>query len=282
MTRVQRAVAALAALLVVAIVGAGPAAAEQRTAAGGQTSVVFSYTSTDENGFPHAKDLRLTITRAGQQVYDQPLVTADCPPETCVPFSMIDAPDAGLTVTDLDGDGEPEVLVDLYTGGAHCCETTRILRWDGVSTYTPVDRNWGDPGYHLEDVDGDGMPEFVTADDRFAYAFASYADSAMPIRVLTLRAGRWANVTPKLPKLVSADARHWRTVYLKRRRGTRALGALAAWAADEYRLGHQATVRRFLSGELRAGRLRTLPGWPGKRTFIRTLERRLRAWGYAG
>ena len=35
-----------------------------------------------------------------------------------------------LTVRDLDGDGEPEVLVDLYTGGAHCCFYTVILRFD--------------------------------------------------------------------------------------------------------------------------------------------------------
>ena len=29
-----------------------------------------------------------------------------------------------VTVRDLDGDGEPEVLVDLYSGGAHCCTYT--------------------------------------------------------------------------------------------------------------------------------------------------------------
>ena len=37
-----------------------------------------------------------------------------------------------LKVADLDGDGEPEVLVDTFSGGAHCCLTTRVERWDGT------------------------------------------------------------------------------------------------------------------------------------------------------
>jgi hypothetical protein len=31
-------------------------------------------------------------------------------------------------VRDLDGDGEPEVLVDFYWGGVHCCFYTDVYR----------------------------------------------------------------------------------------------------------------------------------------------------------
>ena len=57
-----------------------------------------------------------------------------------------------LRIIDLDGDGEPEVLVDLYTGGAHCCWATLFLRWDG-HTYRSMQHLWGDPSYDLSDLD---------------------------------------------------------------------------------------------------------------------------------
>src|SRR5581483_10268931 len=76
-----------------------------------------------------------------------------------------------LTIRDLDGDGEPEILVDLYTGGAHCCYWTAILHYDG-HTYRGTAELWGDPGYRLQDLDRDGRPELLTNDDRFAYQFS--------------------------------------------------------------------------------------------------------------
>ena len=65
--------------------------------------------------------------------------------------------DAPLQVVDLDADGEPEVLVDAYTGGAHCCALTEILRFDGAA-YAPAETTWGNFGYALKDLDGDGPP----------------------------------------------------------------------------------------------------------------------------
>jgi hypothetical protein len=41
----------------------------------------------------------------------------------------------------VDADGEPEVVTDLYTGGAHCCDISRILRWDGAR-YVAIDHDW--------------------------------------------------------------------------------------------------------------------------------------------
>jgi hypothetical protein len=269
-----------------ALIAFAPALArgETRTATGGQTTATLTFTQTEQDGLPHYTGLRLAITRAGQAAYDAPLAIKGCEEPFCAPVAaLVGGPGAGspggLTVADLDGDGEPEVVADLFTGGAHCCAVSRILRWTG-STYAAGDRVWGDPAYQLRDVDRDGIPEFVTADDRFAYTFASYAESFLPVRVLSYRAGRWRDVTRTVPKLVRAEAKRLKQTYMKLRRGRSSLGVLAAWAADEYRLGHKKTVGRFLRSELRAGRLRGWSGTPQRRAFIRVLERRLKAWRY--
>jgi hypothetical protein len=117
-------------------------------------------------------------------------------------------PDRGpLAVLDLDGTGEPEVLLDLYSGGAHCCESTRIyFRRSGSGSYGVVSHDWGNSGYRLEDLDGDGRLEFVSADDAFSYAFTSYAASRRPPRIWRFDGKRLAVVTRKFPKLLEEDA----------------------------------------------------------------------------
>src|SRR5436190_4683039 len=106
-----------------------------------------------------AKDVRLEIRRSGETALHATLGR--------------DAPQR-IRARDLDGDGEPEVVVDLYTGGAHCCFYSRIYRYAQPS-YVALRHDWGDLGYRLRDLDHDGVPELVSADDRFAYAFTAYA-----------------------------------------------------------------------------------------------------------
>jgi hypothetical protein len=104
------------------------------------------------------------------------------------------------------------------------------------------------------------------------------------MRLLTFRAGAWSDVTRARPETLRADAARWMKEYKKRRKGTRALGFLAAWVADEYRLGPSGhvTADRFLNAELRAGRLRADRAWPRGKAHVSTLKRRLKAWGYRG
>ena len=161
---------------------------------------------------------------------------------------------------DLDGDGEPEVLVDVSTGGAHCCAVSWVLRWDGA-TYAAVAHNWGDAAYRLQDVDGDGAPEFRSADTRFAYAFTAYAFSGFPVMTLAYRQGVFRDVTRRHEALVRQDARRQMREYRKRRSGRFSLGVLAAWTADQYLLGKRG--RRTGSWRRNAARAGCGPRPPG-------------------
>ncbi len=261
----------VAALLVLPAIAA-PAAAETETASQGAVSATFSYTKTGDFSYD---GMTVQIARAGVVAFDGVAAAPECDPPYCAPGAAAsDQP--SLRVADLDADGEPEVIVDLSTGGAHCCVVADVFRWTGKA-YVSSTRNFADFGYTLD------ATTFVTVDARFAYAFASFADSGMPVRLLTFRGGAWSDVTRAHPDTLTADAARWLKAYKKRRTGTRALGMLAAWVADEYRLGpaRRAVADRFLSAELRAGRLRADQGWPHGKAYISALKRRLRAWGYA-
>jgi hypothetical protein len=269
--------AVLLALLALPLPAAGAQEpAKTETAAAGAVSATFTYRDV---GHGQWKDLRLQITRGGAPAYDGVPGGEACKAPYCAPDTFRGSP--ALKVADIDGDGEPEVLVDLFTGGAHCCVLAQVLRWDGTA-YATTQRDFADFGYTLQPAAAPGAPAiFATGDARFAYAFASFADSAFPVRLLTLTAGVWKDVTGAHPDALQADATRWMKRYRQRRNGKVSLGMLAAWAADEYRLGHATKVKAFLATELRAGRLQGDRYWPRGKAFVTTLERRLRVWGYA-
>jgi subtilisin-like proprotein convertase family protein len=225
----------------------------------------------------------VTIRRHGRVALAAPLsrfACRDCPTSGLETLST-----QPLRIRGLDGDGEPEVLVDLYTGGAHCCFYTVILRYDG-GTYRGTVAFWGDPGYGLRDLDRNGRPELVTADDRFAYSFTFYAASFLPVRVESYDHGTLTDVTSSFPALVRADAASLWSEYLKirRNRDDDVRGVLAAWVADEYRLGRADDAWRRIEAAYRRGEL-TAPRvdgttWPAGRKYISALRAFLAGNGY--
>jgi hypothetical protein len=276
--------AAATALLL--IPAAAPAATPKHASAqGGNVSAQLDWLKLGRYSYGHA---RLTIVRDGVTVLDSATVAPICLGGPC-PRSDDAQPQGAasgqgaLTVTDLDGDGEPEVIVDLYTGGAHCCSYSRVYRYDAATgTYTDTLHLWGDPGYRLEDLSGDGKPEFVSADDRFAYAFTDYAASGLPIQIVAYAGGAFTDVTRAYPALIAADAAQWLGDYRheRRRHGPKDLkGIVAAYVADEYLLGDSATGEALLRSAKRRG---DLDGFGGSATkFSARLHRFLRQTGYA-
>ncbi len=228
-------------------------------------------------------DLRLAIRRDGRLVFHDAVARVACKECVISGLGTIFGPHP-LTIRDLDGDGEPEVLVDLYTGGAHCCFSTVVFRYDG-RRYRSSSVLWGDPSYELRDLNHDGKPEFVTADDRFAYAFTAYAFSALPLRIEDYDHGRFLDVTDEYPAQLRAEAAFERSEYLKTRDpGGDVRGILAAYLADEYRLGRSnegwKLVRTaYRRGDVSAPRVDTL--WPAGQKFLTALKRFLVQTGYA-
>jgi hypothetical protein len=233
-------------------------------------AALLSYRQPDDM----TRGARLQITRHGS-------VRLSAPIAALTGFSR----PTGLVVRDLGTDREPEVILDVYTGGAHCCVHSLIYRYDRAQRrYRFGVRDWGNVGFRIIDLDRNGQPEFRSADDRFAYAFTSYADSVFPLRIWHYDRGRFLDVTRSFPRLVLADARNaWRT-YLSARH-TDPRGALAAWLADEYLLGQQEQGWRKVDAAYRRGEVGPRPGltglWPEGQAYVKALEAFLRKLGYA-
>ncbi|UTI66576.1 hypothetical protein NBH00_10280 [Paraconexibacter antarcticus] len=174
-----------------------------------------------------------------------------------------------LTVADLDSDHEPEVLFETLSGGAHCCQTTRIYRYLGNGGYSrPLSVPWGNAGYVLKDLGHDGRQELVGGDDAFAYAFSSYAASVFPPKIVRYAVGRNGlpavkNVTRSYPAPVRTQAKALLKAIREARPsadGTYEIqGPIAAYVADEYLLGRGRVGRAELA-RVRARRL-VAPGF---------------------
>ena len=257
-----------------------PAAlAATQTASSGGVTATFTF-----NGrFPNYSGLHLTIAQSGSVLYDQRVTSKACR-DICAPQAT-GAKASSVHVIDLDDIGQPNVVLDLYTGGAHCCSVEQVFTFDpGAMTYAVAERNFGDPGARIEDLGHDRHFEFVSADDAFAYAFTDFAASGLPLQIMTFSGSRFQDVTNHYHALIRADA----TMWLKAFKGmahdhySDSVGVIAAWAADEYRLGKRAAANRFLRRQATAGHLRSAlaPQEPQGQKFVPALQRFLRRHGY--
>ena len=143
---------------------------------------------------------------------------------------------ADFAVVQLD-ESRPErqILFSSFSGGAHCCTSLVLLEvHDGAWRQIDLGRRDGDTSPLPEDLDGDGLKEFVLADQAFLYAFDSYAGSWPPSVVMAMQDGRMRDVSSQ---------RRFRSVYqrdLVQSRDAcaeRGNGACAGYVATAARLG---------------------------------------------
>jgi hypothetical protein len=168
----------------------------------------------------------------------------------------------------------PGVMIEGFTGGAHCCETPVIYLYNGalgryvkVVDMSPID--FENP--HAFDADEGFIPKVVgsqillqTADDQFAYRFSCYACEILPIVLDSVGLNGLTDVTPQHPSLVEAAARtEWRYVEASlKAEGASSqstvpypFGFLAPWVAEECTLGHGASAWSKVEQLQREGKL---------------------------
>jgi hypothetical protein len=234
---------------------------------------------------------RLRIMRAGQVLVDEALpLPARCN-AGCAQF--VRPRDFGdrspVFVRDLDADGEREVVVDLWTGGASCCTFSVIYGFrPAAGNYRRVSELWG-TGYRLRQLGRSRRLQFWGFDERFKYAFACGACAPLPVRIWQYQGGVLSVVTDQVPAVVRRDARRNYRRYLRVRTHPSSLlrattrGVLAVWVADQCMLwrcqrGLRAVWRAYRRGELR--KFHQYDFGPFGQAYIRKLKRLLRRFDY--
>ena len=278
--RARRALTVPVACVAALALAPAPALARVETATSGAVTATFTFTASAAGTYPTKT---LTISRSGQAVYDEPVTSSYCGSAAVPTAQQYCAPGyAGgrraVHVVRLEPGSEPNVVLDLYTGGAHCCSVEQVFSFDpGTGTYARTERNFGDPGERLVDLGHTGRDEFLTADDSFAYAFTDYAGSGLPLEILAFAGGRFTDVTRRYPELIARDAARYLSAFKHDLKDGD--GLIAAWAADEDNLGHTRLVASTLAKYLGAGELHGL-NYPSGRKFVKALNRLLKKDGY--
>ena len=90
---------------------------------------------------------------------------------------------------------EPGVVFASFSGGAHCCTAVALAVANDDAVKTIDLGTFDGSGVAPADLDEDGNVEFDLRDDRFLYAFSSYAESVPPVKIMGLRDGEASDVT---------------------------------------------------------------------------------------
>jgi hypothetical protein len=110
-----------------------------------------------------------------------------------------------LTGQDVTGEGHPDVIVETFTGGAHCCFSTHVYDL-GPELTLVLETPESNCGGSFENLDDDPAYEFITCDDLFAYIYCSYAASPAVQVILDYEPGRgYVPASPRFADLY-ADA----------------------------------------------------------------------------
>ena len=111
-------------------------------AAGRIVTTVSVRASLSNAGNP--RKARLDITRDGQSFYSAPVRSRFCSECSVAPLVPHKSP---LLEADLESANEPDVILGLYSGGAHCCFIDQVFSYDpGAQTYVKVEHDFLDAG----------------------------------------------------------------------------------------------------------------------------------------
>ena len=152
----------------------GSANAQSESVMSGDVTATLTWTPGADAGVTGA---RLAITRAGVVAFDAAIPHVVCDGCT-LPGNGAD----DVKLVDLDGLGEPEVIVTAVDG---CCSQAGFYSFNaGTGTYDELVNAFGSTGFNLDDLDSDGRPEIVAQDSRLEPLMSPSTLSMTPPRVL--------------------------------------------------------------------------------------------------
>jgi hypothetical protein len=277
---------------VVALALCTPSASAQErtveTATSGAVTAELSYIKRGrgrgEFRFDEFRDFRVRVLRGGVVLYDK-AIGGPCD-QFCTPAeSALTSKHIGLR--DVNGDGEQEAIVDLFTGGTSCCVFVFAYGYDAAANVYRRARLNAGAGFVVRDYGRDGVLELVGDDFRFRGLFTCGACGLRPIRIWHYGLTRFDVATPSFPARIRAHARRMKRLYerVRHRRDAPAFvkGALTPYTADLCLLDRCGAGFRLVRLALRRGELDRRSVFdvsPLGPAYLKALKRFLRRTGY--
>lgn len=94
---------------------------------------------------------------------------------------------SAVKAEDLDANGKKEILIETFTGGAHCCTSLYIAAITGNGFEFLDTAYWGNCYYNIKDLNNDGKKEIIGRNDMFAYYFTNFSMSRFPVFIYAFR-----------------------------------------------------------------------------------------------
>lgn len=139
----------------------------------------------------------LVVLRNGEKVFSEKGFSINVNPSSLVKIKI---------GADITGDSKPNVAVEMYSGGAHCCFRYLIFEvGDRLSLIN--DLNTGDFPAGFRKLDENPGLEIETNDGSFAYWKAPFASSPAPTIILKFKDGkyRFAAGLMRAPPMADAE-----------------------------------------------------------------------------
>ena len=267
-----------AAALLLLLIGATTAEARVVVERHGRdgTRAELSYDRSGDEFNRTYRDFKLRIYEADALVAERGIACG----RRCAPAGLERS--RSVSVRNLGGGG-PEVLVDLYSGGAYCCWLTHVYS-AGNTSYSRASKNWGPKRPRLTQLGG-GRSEFLSHDDSFLRPYGCAQCWRYLPHVWRFDDGRFREVTRQFPAQVRPGSKKLRRRYFRASEGDGDVKPwLAAYVATRYLLGKPRAGWRLVRRALRRGELDNRRGrydfCPCGDRYPKRLRRFLRETGY--
>lgn len=112
---------------------------------------------------------------------------------------------------DITGDGIPDLVVEGYSGGAHCCFTYFIFSLG--AQFKKIAELYGyDSQFEFLDLDGDNVLEIRGRDVTFAYWETSFAESPAPVIILRYDGNTYSLATTLMKQPPPGEVAYWKKI----------------------------------------------------------------------
>jgi hypothetical protein len=108
------------------------------------------------------------------------------------------------------GEDVKQILIEYYTGGAHCCTYTYIGEIKNNKFHIIDSLFWGNGGFEVKDLDNDGVMEIIGSNDMFAYAFTNYSETRFPTVIYRLENGKFKLINEEFSEIIEKEIKSFK------------------------------------------------------------------------